>query len=234
MDILDIGGAGDQVRVDRRQAMKAALGGAAAAVALSVPRIEGFSIAPDYAAASSASDHDLDGDGDPESLQCARSAVVTGSAVLSKASVRCHRVRCWGGWTGSRTDCTCRPADVPGVITVPVASDAFTAPTITARASGPVYHDAGHLEVTLGNFGLNEPFSSCTVTVSGTCTDQHAFVSTVPSTPLTANGTIRGKIYCAANHTSRTRDRHPDERHGGHDSPDGRVTISVTCICGPD
>jgi hypothetical protein len=37
-------------RLDRRAAMKAALGGAAAAAVFSAPRIEGFSVAPGYAA----------------------------------------------------------------------------------------------------------------------------------------------------------------------------------------
>ena len=39
--------------IARRQALKAAIGGAAAAAAFVAPRIEGFSIAPDYASAAS-------------------------------------------------------------------------------------------------------------------------------------------------------------------------------------
>jgi len=45
--------AGDRGGLDRRSAMKVALGGAVAAAAWSAPRIEGLSLAPDYAAAAS-------------------------------------------------------------------------------------------------------------------------------------------------------------------------------------
>lgn len=41
----------DKKSIDRRDAMKAALGGAAAAAALSAPKVSGFRVLPDYAAA---------------------------------------------------------------------------------------------------------------------------------------------------------------------------------------
>lgn len=46
------GGLADQ-RIDRRRAMQVALGAATAAAVWSAPRVEGFSLAPDYAAAAS-------------------------------------------------------------------------------------------------------------------------------------------------------------------------------------
>ncbi|MCO5312218.1 MAG: hypothetical protein M9952_04675 [Microthrixaceae bacterium] len=44
----------DRARLDRRTAMRAALGGAAAGAAFMAPRIDGLSVAPDYAAAATA------------------------------------------------------------------------------------------------------------------------------------------------------------------------------------
>lgn len=41
-----------RTQIERRAALRAALGGAAAAAAFTSPRIQGFSVAPDYAAAS--------------------------------------------------------------------------------------------------------------------------------------------------------------------------------------
>lgn len=245
------GTSGNQLRIDRRQAMKAALGGAAAAVALSAPRIEGFSIVPDYAAASS---------------QCPSGTAVEASHHLTKPSVRCSKVRCWGATEGKGVQCACRSAEVPGLAIVPVSSGAFRSPTVSARISGPVYHPEGRLEVTLTNFRLNEPYSSCTVTVKGTCKKHHVFVSTFPTAPLTANGSIAGSIYCSAKHTSQAfahdkdvqrletaehtaEDGHKDDQqpkplidpetkeHPKTDEKanvDGRVTISTTCVCGPD
>lgn len=46
----------EQQRIDRRTAMRAALGGASAAAVFVAPRIEGFSLSPDYAAAASCTD----------------------------------------------------------------------------------------------------------------------------------------------------------------------------------
>lgn len=43
----------DSTRLDRRKAMKAALGGAAAGATFVAPKVAGFSVAPDYAAAAS-------------------------------------------------------------------------------------------------------------------------------------------------------------------------------------
>ena len=51
----DAAPASEQSRIDRRTAMKAALGGAAVAAAWTAPRIEGLSLAPDFAAAASCS-----------------------------------------------------------------------------------------------------------------------------------------------------------------------------------
>lgn len=50
--VEDTGGLTDGA-IARRQALKAAIGGAAAAAVFVAPRIEGFSVAPDYASAAS-------------------------------------------------------------------------------------------------------------------------------------------------------------------------------------
>ena len=96
-------------RINRRQAMKAGLGGAAAAAALSVPNIEHFSLAPDVASASS---------------QCPPGTTVTGPT-LTHNSVANFLSNCWGqaggfnacaNWTSS-------------TLTMPVARPKTPAPT---------------------------------------------------------------------------------------------------------
>lgn len=192
-------------RIDRRQAMKAALGGAAAAAALTAPRIEGFSIAPDVAAASS---------------QCAPGSQTAGTPnPLTRTSTAYGAYRCWG--TGDAfAGCD---FDVPaGSITVPVASSNFTAPTFDVLVGGQVSNDNGGINVAMTNFTLNEPFESCTVEISGLCFggdfgSDGTFSTTVPSTTLTGDGAVAGRIRCSDGLT-----------------PDGRVNIKATCICGPD
>jgi hypothetical protein len=57
----DQAGASTGTGVDRRTAMKAALGGAVAAAVWTAPRIEGLSVAPDYAAAATCTSGNMAG-----------------------------------------------------------------------------------------------------------------------------------------------------------------------------
>lgn len=72
----------DSNRLDRRNAMKAALGGAAAGAVFVAPKVAGFSIAPDYAAAASCTS--------------ANSALTYNSEKPNLCAVYC-----WGGKNGN-------------------------------------------------------------------------------------------------------------------------------------
>lgn len=201
----------DTTRIDRRQAMKAALGGAAAAAVLTAPRIEGFSFAPDFAAASS---------------QCAENTQVGGTSTLTKTSPRCNSCSlcCWG--TVDSIGClpgNCHDTVVAGSIIVPAASGNFTSPQVTAAVKGQVKRAPGALNpglvtVMLSDFTVNEPFASCTVAISGSCTAGSTFNTSAPSTVFTQNASFDSNIWCS----------------GGGLTPRGTVTIAVTCVCGPD
>lgn len=180
--------------------MKAALGGAAAAAALSAPKVTGFSLAPDFAAASS---------------QCSPNSTVNGNAI-NRSSTTYGAFKCWG--TGNAFGCDTN-IPISGNVTVPVVSTNFTAPVITATVGGQVKNNNGRIDLVLSNFTVDAPFSSCTVTVGGTCNDGQTFSTQVASTLRTSDGTWGGRIRCSG---------------GLYDSPDGTVTVSASCICGPD
>lgn len=76
----------DRARLDRRTAMRAALGGAAAGAAFMAPRIDGLSVAPDYAAAATAC-----------TIGAAGTSVnIPGPAEKYNLGVGCANTRCWG------------------------------------------------------------------------------------------------------------------------------------------
>lgn len=193
-------------RINRRQAMKAGLGGAAAAVALSAPNIEHFSLAPDVASASS---------------QCAPGSTVNGSTTLtdsSKTAGFCITTNCWG----SNSGCTCTNQNI-GTITVPVASGQYTAPQFSVTDGGQVSNTNGTLSITSTNFTLNKPYSKCVVNVAGACTGgtpSGTFTldnGISAANTFTSNTTMSGRMYC----------------NGGVLAA-GNITVSVTCTCGPN
>ncbi|MCB0976731.1 MAG: hypothetical protein KDB02_04665 [Acidimicrobiales bacterium] len=75
----------DEQAVSRRAAIKAAFGGAAAAAVWTAPRIEGLSVAPDYAAAASCSGGSI-------------SQITKNSNNCSVGSTECWGNNCCGTW----------------------------------------------------------------------------------------------------------------------------------------
>jgi hypothetical protein len=195
---------GNVTRINRRQAMKAGLGGAAAAAALSVPNIEHFSLAPDLASASS---------------QCAPGSTVNGPT-LTHNSVANFLANCWGqaggfnacaNWTSS-------------TLTMPVASGNYTSPTFTFTFGGQVANTNGTAAFTMANFTVNKPYSSCLVSFTGSgC---HGGISNGTFTmdngiginnTVSSNGTTSGRMYC-----------------NGAITAAGTVQVAITCTCGPN
>ncbi len=75
----------ERTRLDRRTAMRVALGGAAAGATFMAPRIDGLSLAPDYAAAATACTVGAAG----------TSVNIPGPARKDTFGVGCLSVRCW-------------------------------------------------------------------------------------------------------------------------------------------
>ena len=126
-------------RIDRRTAMKAAVGGAAAVAVWSAPRIEGLSIAPDIASAASCTG---------------------GTASYNKASNDCGYygdTECWGG--------NCCNTVAYGPVNVPNTGSPLI--QLNGNIGGSVNDDNGFINMTLSN--IDPPFRSCTINVSGNC-----------------------------------------------------------------
>jgi hypothetical protein len=191
-------------RINRRQAMKAGLGGAAAAAALSVPNIEHFSLAPDVASAASL---------------CAPGSTVNGTpGSITKNSATSGLSVCWGNTSGPFYS-PCRSQGI-GSITVAAASGTYTGPTFAFTTDGQVHNNNGSLSWVTTNFTANQPYASCTVNTTGSCPSGQTFSATngiSTNTAVTGNGTISGRIRCSGAGT------------GG-----GSVTVKVSCICGAD
>lgn len=191
-------------RINRRQAMKAGLGGAAAAAALSVPNIEHFSLAPDVASAASL---------------CAPGSTVAGPS-LTHNSVSNFLANCWGQAGGFNACANWTSA----ALTVPVASGQYTAPKFTFTFGGQVANTNGTAAFTLSNFTVNKPYSKCDVSFNGSGCSGGISNGTFTmnngiaiNNSVTANGTTSGRMYC-----------------NGAVTAAGTVKVAITCTCGPN
>lgn len=192
-------------RINRRQAMKAGLGGAAAAAALSVPNIEHFSLAPNVASASS---------------QCPPNTTVTGPGLTHNSAAVCAS-NCWGQYGGGFCNCANWTSSAQ---TIPVSSGQYTAPTITYTFGGQCGNSNGTASFTIANFTVNKPYSKCLIDFQGSgC---HGGISNGTFTmnnginianTITGNGTTSGRMYC-----------------NGAITAAGTVTVAITCTCGPN
>jgi hypothetical protein len=193
-------------RINRRQAMKAGLGGAAAAAAVSVPNNEHFSLAPQSARASS---------------QCAPGSTVNGDSTVNHNSANFLTTNCWGAVSG--TSCTTWTSPT---ITVPVASGQYAPPKFTITVGGNIAQTSGSASFTMTGFTLNKPYSKCVVSFAGTNCHGGLFGANGTFTmnngisvtnTVTGNGTVSGTMYC-----------------NGAITAAGTTIVAVTCTCGPD
>ncbi|MEO6630027.1 MAG: hypothetical protein ABIP03_15840 [Aquihabitans sp.] len=170
---------GDRAQIDRRAALKAALGGAAVAAVFVAPRIEGFSLAPDYAAAGT---------------QCHGPTSTTNNTNYNAACVS----TCWGSSGGNAFNCN-NGGRVGGC-----ASKAFT--TLTANNVGPTIitlngnisgrlNSGGAAAYTLAGMEAND---LCNVNLSGTCSVGAFNSNTAPSMNqnFAANGSSSAAFQC--------------------------------------
>ena len=143
-------------RMDRRTAMKAALGGAAAAAAFSAPRIEGFSLAPDYAAASS---------GTTTTTTTTTTAPCTSGAPVAHTKSTEYNAgkvaTCWGHQLGGTVYSSGPPCGPAAFGPLNVAPGMSLSGSIDGRLNegGTVTYNVSGLSAT----------HSCTVTVNGEC-----------------------------------------------------------------
>ena len=134
--------------IDRRAAMKAALGGAVAAAAWTAPRIEHFSVAPDFAQAATCL---------PATGSVTRTSTVCDAAVIGFTS------ECYGNCIGiGLIDCgaasvtypTATTGSFPPGVTMTVVYDGF--------AEGSLPPGEGTATVTVN--GIRSPSQTCNVT----------------------------------------------------------------------
>ena len=129
----------DEVRLGRRNAMKAALGGVAAAAVWQAPRIEGLSIAPDVAQAATCV------------TPAAASASHPSNTLIPFVS------NCWGNTAAGA--CAVQPLNI--------VATPFSASAVIGAGTwgpGPGSNNAA-INVTVA--GLNAPTRRCTVALTG-------------------------------------------------------------------
>ena len=155
--------------VDRRAALRAALGGAAAAAVFVAPKIEGFSIAPDYAAAGTCR------------VDPSRSAAIGGSKVSVDCCSQTLTSLCFGG-AGCASSCTGNINCGTPNFSVPTADGTLNIPlnniapvqniTLTYRVGGATreyitdWNNDSVVRASLSGLPANK---SCTVNINGTC-----------------------------------------------------------------
>lgn len=155
----------DSGHLTRRASMKAAVAGGAAAVAWAAPRIEGFSIAPDFAAAASC---------------------VTGNSNTTfnttRYSSNCFTNNCCdacvNGTGGNNGGCNfglcdgsgCGNTARTGTLTIPRNGGGGSVPfTFNYSFIGSAWNGGASMNGTLA--GVDPPFVNCSVTLNGSCAD---------------------------------------------------------------
>lgn len=146
----------DSNRLDRRKAMKAALGGAAAGAVFVAPKVAGFSVAPDYAAAAT----------------CTTQSTSLGSEQSTNA-IYCSCIYYFTCWGNDALSCNCN--NVTKTASVNVRGTTINADVVLKGSANSNTGNAGchnfdsSSSVTLTGFDSNN-VGSCTVNwnISGT------------------------------------------------------------------
>ena len=143
MDPLPLG----PLRLDRRKAMKAAIGGAAAGAAFVAPRVSGFSVVPDYASAAS----------------CVGNQ---NTSVVHTSQEKCGNIYCWGNFDSGSFPCiNCR---CNGFGPLNASASTFGMTINGNGGAGGVYCGRnGTFSITVN--GIDPPFQQCTVAINGNC-----------------------------------------------------------------
>ena len=152
----------EKVRIDRRTAMKAALGGAVVAAAWSAPKIEGLSLSPDYASAASVR---------PVTNPWVNAHPSSNGGAYSV-------IECVGNNVGLNN---CGDYHAPALaLAGPTNGEVFT---LNATLGGQVKNN-GQTYIKLT--GINNASYSCAVNISGTCTPDNGNAGL--NTPANFNG----------------------------------------------
>ena len=181
--------------------MKAAVGGAVAAGVFVAPRVEGFSLVPDYASAASG----VDGS-DADNLSTVTSQAVPGPFCLLKCCVTC-----WNG-TGvstncASTTCTCGTNKscgnsttdvVNGLLSINKNSPGGSSIDLNYKLWGPPEGCSNqNPALTYAISGIDPPFQNCDVAVSMNCaTGTPATIATLPYSANTGTITVSPDPTC--------------------------------------
>lgn len=159
--------------MDRRKALKVALGGAAAAAVYTAPRIEGFSVAPDYASARTC-------------FPKTNNAVETGWGNSSSGISICVGNGCGTGCCAAKN-----LPQVSGPRNVKINGVLNGQCNNTLNCCG-----VGTLSYTVS--GLNS--GSCNITLAGNCSA--GTMKSIGTFPITTNGTTSRNVSCNGGATS--------------------------------
>lgn len=248
-----------EARISRRNALRAALGGSAAAVAWTAPRIEGFSIVPDFAAAASCVS------GSPSTSTTASRATTNDCGGQTPNNEACC-IQCWNsngiqapncfdnGYYGN-TGCNagnrgCGNATnnrlAGTTLNIAKTSPPSTNITLNYNIWGPVdktdFGENAAMIFTLT--GIDPPYQNCRVTMNGAC-DNGAFTfgaCNAPNTSVTfpANGNYSNDpgsvstFFCTANNgnVALTPGCRSTSNLGNNNcTSNGSITITLSCTC---
>lgn len=157
----------DARRISRREALRrVAVAGAAAGAVWAAPRIEGMSIAPDYAAAAS-------GNNANKTTPALASSASRGYNCFCFGFGNACCVVCWSGTNGSNCSgavCGNCTNNCTGTQNTQLIVPTFNNPnaiTMNGALSGNVRDANAALNLVLN--GIDPPFQQCTVAVNGVC-----------------------------------------------------------------
>jgi hypothetical protein len=167
-------------RISRRRAMKAAVGSGVAAATFVAPRVEGLSIAPDYAAAASGTNatNNATINATRSNSGTAYYCLVTCCMLCWNANgiyTKCAATNCTAGGpspcqNGNSNDnyCCGNPVNHARTGTLTVNKNVGSPITLNYNIWGGVGQgDPPSLNLTIS--GIDPPFQSCTVTINGSC-----------------------------------------------------------------
>ncbi len=174
-------------RLNRRGAMRAALGGAVAGAVFVAPRVAGFSVAPSYAAAAS----------------CTSGA---GSPALNSAKPDLCAVICWGNKNGNAGDpfgcgCNnCKCSDETQNLSLPGTNFSLRFDVGgTAGCFGCGKNGGYRYQIN----GIDPPFQQCTLTFGGSSNcNSPATITANNNVPLTSWAS--GTMVCNSDNTNVT------------------------------
>lgn len=246
----------DPSRVSRRSMIRAALAGSGAAVAWSAPRVVGFSVAPDFAAAASCVSAS-------PSNTVNNQRASNGNSCGEKPNSESCCIMCWNS-TGMATSCvnngyygnndcnsgarSCGNSTnqrLNGSLNIAKTNPTGTNITMNYNIWGPIDKtDFGdNVGLSFNISGIDPPFQSCKVSLTGSC-DNGAFFFhnscnsatnlTLPATGSYTADTTVNQFLCTSNSTTLALSpgcRSTNNANNNNCTSNASLVIQLQCTC---